>query len=366
MGSKNNQNIKGEIRMKTAFFICALKEADSPERKRSRYVQDNILTPALGDDFNILLPIDIPRNIITTDIVHNLKEADLVVCDITDLNPNVFYELGIRHMTGKPCIILRAGNSKDSIPFDIGAMNVIAYPYPNMNPISKDIELTKNEIRQSVEHIFRIYEHNKYCENIAFNREDKKGLHLLGRRIDLKVQDIIKTAFSRATEIDILSMTGETSTEALDIFKNNLLNTQSARIRIMALSPESNLVKARFSYIRNGNTKDFFDKATETKKKYQELKDTFSNNLEFRNAMNRQEASLCLKYYDDIPYFSYIRCDNILYIALYTATEVTRNSFVFYINSELNPEISNQFITQFERIWGSPKSKPVLTIDHIQ
>jgi hypothetical protein len=47
-----------------------------------------------------------------TDIIH----ADLVVADLTDLNPNAFYELGIRHSTEKPTIHVAKTGTK--LPFD--------------------------------------------------------------------------------------------------------------------------------------------------------------------------------------------------------------------------------------------------------
>lgn len=347
--------------MKTVFFICALKDEHSPERIRSKYVKEYILMPILNKSFEIFSADDIAKNIITADIVRHIKESDLVICDITDLNPNVFYELGIRHMTGKPCVLLRASNFKGSIPFDIGTMNIISYPYPT--PIDSEVKLTQNEILKNIDFILRIYVKNGLCENIAFSREDKKTIHILGKRIDRTVQDIMKNAYLAATEIDVLSMTGETSADVIDIFKNNLLTKASAKIRIMALSPNSELVKARFAYIRDGDAEHFFDRANYTKEKYQNLKKIISDDANHRKTINEKESSLRFKYYNDIPYFSYVRCDNVLYIALYTATEITRNSFVFCINNELNPELSNQFITQFERIWESKKSNLVLTID---
>jgi hypothetical protein len=49
---------------------------------------------------------------VVTDIIH----ADLVVADLTDLNPNAFYELGIRHSTEKPTI--HVAKSGTPLPFD--------------------------------------------------------------------------------------------------------------------------------------------------------------------------------------------------------------------------------------------------------
>jgi hypothetical protein len=47
-----------------------------------------------------------------TDIIN----ADLVVADLTDLNPNAFYELGIRHAALKPTI--HVAKAKTVLPFD--------------------------------------------------------------------------------------------------------------------------------------------------------------------------------------------------------------------------------------------------------
>jgi hypothetical protein len=49
-------------------------------------------------------------------VVSQIINAELVIADLTDLNPNVFYELGIRHSTLKPAIhIAKLGTL---LPFD--------------------------------------------------------------------------------------------------------------------------------------------------------------------------------------------------------------------------------------------------------
>jgi tetratricopeptide (TPR) repeat protein len=55
--------------------------------------------------------------------------ADLVICDITLHNANVFYELGIRHaLRKKRTILIRARSVKDPPPFDVLTDRYLTYP----------------------------------------------------------------------------------------------------------------------------------------------------------------------------------------------------------------------------------------------
>lgn len=58
-----------------------------------------------------------------------ILEADVVVCDITVCNANVFYELGVRHALRKTRTVLIKGEpSADKTPFDIGGFRYLGYP----------------------------------------------------------------------------------------------------------------------------------------------------------------------------------------------------------------------------------------------
>ena len=52
-----------------------------------------------------------------------MADADLVVADLTDHNPNVFYELAIRHALQLPLVQLI--DSAQDLPFDIKAMRTV-------------------------------------------------------------------------------------------------------------------------------------------------------------------------------------------------------------------------------------------------
>jgi hypothetical protein len=63
---------------------------------------------------------------ITTDILTRLMYSDYVLADITYANPNVFYELGIRHACRSGTILIREENGPHP-PFDLFDSRHIAY-----------------------------------------------------------------------------------------------------------------------------------------------------------------------------------------------------------------------------------------------
>ena len=62
---------------------------------------------------------------ILEDIVKGINSADLIIADLTENNPNVFYELGIAHGLNKPVQIIT--QSITELPFDISAYRVFTY-----------------------------------------------------------------------------------------------------------------------------------------------------------------------------------------------------------------------------------------------
>jgi hypothetical protein len=59
------------------------------------------------------------------DIQESILASDLVLCEMTGRNPNVFYELGLAHAAGKPTILV--STKEEDIPFDLRQVRVIQY-----------------------------------------------------------------------------------------------------------------------------------------------------------------------------------------------------------------------------------------------
>ena len=64
------------------------------------------------------------RNILR-DVFDGIVNSDLIVADLTNLNPNVFYELAIAHAVRKPVILMT--QNIDEVPFDLKLYRLIEY-----------------------------------------------------------------------------------------------------------------------------------------------------------------------------------------------------------------------------------------------
>ncbi len=62
---------------------------------------------------------------IIQDVVSLIDYSRVVICDCTDRNPNVFYEIGIAHTLGREVILLTQ-NERD-IPFDLRHLRHVNY-----------------------------------------------------------------------------------------------------------------------------------------------------------------------------------------------------------------------------------------------
>ena len=84
---------------------------------------------------------------ITTQIIKHLVEDALVIADLSGRNPNVFYELAIRHAKDKP-VILMCQEGED-IPFDNAGLRVIPLEYPDWDNIPE----CKRQLKEHIEAI---------------------------------------------------------------------------------------------------------------------------------------------------------------------------------------------------------------------
>ena len=141
----SRQNLKSAIRRK-CFIICPLGEKQSETRSRSDKLLNHVLEPVLlRNDYDAVRADQIPKvGFITTQIINLVVESELVIADLTGSNPNVFYELALRHASQKPYIQLVESGAK--IPFDISGIRTISIDMSDLD----SVEQAKKEIEAQI------------------------------------------------------------------------------------------------------------------------------------------------------------------------------------------------------------------------
>ncbi|HEY6761107.1 MAG TPA: hypothetical protein VI318_16545 [Baekduia sp.] len=96
------------------------------------HVLEHLFVPAIeAAGFAPKKPIAEGSDMILAEIVRNLQSADMVLCDVSTLNANVFLELGIRTALNHPICVVR--DEHTSPPFDVGGINFHEYA-PDLRP----------------------------------------------------------------------------------------------------------------------------------------------------------------------------------------------------------------------------------------
>lgn len=114
--------------MKKCFVIMPFGSSSSELKKKFDGVYKGIIVPAVQEAGYEAIREDIAATpgSIPKSIVKKLAESEMVIADLSGINPNVFYELGIRHVLSKSGTILII-NKGETIPFDNASHRVIQY-----------------------------------------------------------------------------------------------------------------------------------------------------------------------------------------------------------------------------------------------
>jgi hypothetical protein len=105
-------------RNKRCFIITPIGASGSAERKHADWVKEYVVRPVFEPrGYEVSRADEIPDPSMITDTIFDLiTTCEVCVADLSFLNVNVFYELGVRHAFQKPVIHIAAHGT--SLPFD--------------------------------------------------------------------------------------------------------------------------------------------------------------------------------------------------------------------------------------------------------
>jgi len=138
---------KGKNAERIVFVIAPLGDPNSSVKRHSDQILKYVIEPVVSEfGYKAVRPDRISRpGIITSQIIYYVLNAPLVIADLTGQNPNVFYELAVRHATKKPVIqIIEKG---EQVPFDVSAMRTIQVDSQDLD----GVEEAKRELKRQIE-----------------------------------------------------------------------------------------------------------------------------------------------------------------------------------------------------------------------
>lgn len=135
--------------IKKCFVISPIGEEKSEIRIRADQIFNHIIDPVAKEcGFTAIRADKISKpGIITNQLIQHIIDDPLVIADLTDKNPNVFYELAIRHSIRKPLVqIIQKG---EDVPFDVSGMRTIPIDHRDLDNVAE----AKKEMKKQIEDV---------------------------------------------------------------------------------------------------------------------------------------------------------------------------------------------------------------------
>jgi len=129
------------------FVIAPIGPEGSAVRRRSDQILSYVIRPVVEPlGYSAVRGDEMQRGgLITTQVLDRIIEDELVIADLTDQNPNVFYELAVRHMVRKPFVQLMANDQ--ALPFDVQGMRTILIDVNDLDSVHSAME----QLHQAIE-----------------------------------------------------------------------------------------------------------------------------------------------------------------------------------------------------------------------
>ncbi|OXM17330.1 hypothetical protein [Paenibacillus herberti] len=149
LADSDEENVQS---LKTCFVIMPIADADGYEQGHFKRVYDYIIREACKRaGFKAIRADDVLQtNVIVVDIIKQILDCDMAICDLSGRNPNVLYELGIRQAFDKPVTLIK-DNLTQRI-FDISVLRDVEYSSSlRIDTVERDITAIEKSLKATYE-----------------------------------------------------------------------------------------------------------------------------------------------------------------------------------------------------------------------
>jgi hypothetical protein len=132
------------------FYITPIGDEGSEQRQHSDLFMGSFIEPATQEHGLRLVRADQigEAGLITAQVIEHIAQSPLVIADLSFHNPNVFYELALRHAVRRP--IVQVIRSADRVPFDLQPFRTIVIDNSSIYTLVPKIDTYRAEISAQI------------------------------------------------------------------------------------------------------------------------------------------------------------------------------------------------------------------------
>lgn len=170
--------------------------------KHFTHVLECLFMPSVDSaGFTPVPPKAVGSGVIHADFIKQLSTCEMVLCDMSTLNANVFFELGIRTALNKPVALVVDDKTEKIVPFDTGIINF--HPYLSsldawdLDKEKKGLEKHIREVQKKTPNYNALWKYFGVAQTGTFKPEDAQ----LGDKIDFLIKKV--SAIEKPKEMTI-------------------------------------------------------------------------------------------------------------------------------------------------------------------
>jgi hypothetical protein len=173
--------------------IAPIGTEGSKERIRSDQVLKHIISPAAKEcGYDTIRADQISEpGLITSQVIQHVVDDPLVIADLTGRNPNVFYELAIRHSIKKS--IVQIIDSAETIPFDVASTRTIQVDHHDLDSAARAKEEIVRQIRAVEKNPIDVDTPISVAIELQFWKKSDNPIEKSNAEIMIILNDIFKT-----------------------------------------------------------------------------------------------------------------------------------------------------------------------------
>lgn len=228
---------------KCCFIITPIGSNESSIRRATEGLIEAVIIPALIEVGFEVSNISVAHRIsesgsINRQIIKKIIEDDLAIVNLTGLNPNVMYELAVRHAIAKPLVMLAEEGT--NLPFDIVDQRTIFYKNDMLGAVQLKDDLI-NFVQSSIANtkvenpLINMIQENNALSNVT--SIGKSAVELIIDRLDrlennVSIKDankrhsnlVIKFSFNKISKLTVQEKNQIKNALGVELFNSSLMD----------------------------------------------------------------------------------------------------------------------------------------------